>query len=147
MTVPEREAWLRAHATPSELALRALLDLDPRLRGRFRFQAHCCGYYADFLFPAPGDKLIVELDGAVHRSQRARIADAARTRELQRAGYRVLRFWNGQVRTARAQVVNAVLAALGETGAEAACASVDAAALSLDDVVVNTRSGRVSGRA
>lgn len=142
MTVPERESWLRAHATPAELALQSLLALDPRLAApRYRFQAHCCGYYADFLFPAPGDKLVVELDGAVHRTARAKVADAARTRELGRAGFRVLRFWNGQVRSEPAKVLNAVLAALGEIGPVQGCPA-GTAEVSLEDIMVSTRPRR-----
>ncbi|MXX93428.1 MAG: endonuclease domain-containing protein [Chloroflexi bacterium] len=40
-------------------------------------------------------KLVIEVDGGQHDQRRQ--ADAARTRRLNRAGYRVLRFWNNEV--------------------------------------------------
>jgi very-short-patch-repair endonuclease len=39
--------------------------------------------------------LVIELDGGQHAQQV--IADAARTAEIARRGYRVVRFWNGDV--------------------------------------------------
>lgn len=136
MTVAEREAYLRANATPSELVMRDLLDLDERTRGAYRFQAHCCGYFADFLFPAA--KLIVELDGSVHHGATARIADARRTRELGRAGYTVIRFWNGQLREP-AWVQHKILQALGIKTQPVVVSAVAADKISLDDIMVSTR--------
>ena len=59
----------------------------------FRRQHPIGRYVADFACPARG--LAIELDGGQH-SQR-RIEDAARTEELARRGYRVIRFWNSDV--------------------------------------------------
>lgn len=96
LTIAQRELRLRSSATKEELLLKSMLEADPRTSGRFKFQAHCCGYYADFLFRR--EKLIVELDGSVHATQSARIRDRQRTRELATSGYRVIRFWNSQLR-------------------------------------------------
>jgi very-short-patch-repair endonuclease len=40
-------------------------------------------------------KLVIELDGGQHDWQQA--SDAARTRQIEAAGYRILRFWNNDV--------------------------------------------------
>ena len=47
--------------------------------------------------PASRPKLIVELDGGQHADEAA--YDAARTKVLEQAGFRVLRFWNHAVLT------------------------------------------------
>jgi very-short-patch-repair endonuclease len=43
----------------------------------------------------PGKQLAIEIDGGQHAEQGE--ADAARTADLERRGYRVLRFWNNDV--------------------------------------------------
>ncbi len=96
MTPRQREADLRLRATPAETQLNQLLALHPETRDKFKFQAHWRGYYLDFLFARA--KLVVELDGAVHCTTSAKIADARRTVKLTKAGYRVIRFWNGELR-------------------------------------------------
>ncbi len=66
------------------------------LRGRrvcgvkFRRQHLLAGnYIVDFV--ALSERLIVEVDGGVHREPERAAADAARQRVLERLGYRVLR--------------------------------------------------------
>jgi very-short-patch-repair endonuclease len=46
-------------------------------------------------FACPGRKLAIELDGGQHAQQADE--DAARTLEITRRGYRVIRFWNNDV--------------------------------------------------
>jgi very-short-patch-repair endonuclease len=46
-------------------------------------------------FACPARKLVIELDGGQHAAQIA--ADAERSVELARHGYRVIRFWNNEV--------------------------------------------------
>ena len=46
-------------------------------------------------FASPRGKLAIELDGGQHALREAE--DAARTDEVARRGYRVIRFWNGEV--------------------------------------------------
>jgi very-short-patch-repair endonuclease len=58
---------------------------------KFRSQSPVGPYVADFLCAEA--KLIVELDGGQHGIEK----DAARTKALEAAGYRVLRFWNNDV--------------------------------------------------
>ena len=59
----------------------------------FRRQVQIGRYIADF---ASHDlKLIIEVDGSQHGERTA--ADEERTHDLERRGYRVLRFWNNDV--------------------------------------------------
>jgi very-short-patch-repair endonuclease len=77
---------MRRYPTPSEAVLARALA-DGRLGVQFRRQAVVGNrYIADFF--APG-KLVVEVDGPIHRSRA--VSDARRDRVLRRLGYRVLR--------------------------------------------------------
>jgi very-short-patch-repair endonuclease len=96
LTLQQKETWLRTKATPSELHLHRMLDADPRTRGKFNFQKGVHGHFPDFSFPAT--KLIVELDGAVHCGAKARQLDAKRTKQLTNCGWKVIRFWNSELR-------------------------------------------------
>jgi very-short-patch-repair endonuclease len=88
-----RARSLRRNATDAEKLLWSALR-NRRLGGiRFRRQVVIGQYVADFCSANP--KLIVELDGIQHEMQQS--YDDARTRDLEDAGYRVLRFWNGDV--------------------------------------------------
>jgi very-short-patch-repair endonuclease len=82
---------------------------DRRLQTvKFRRQAPVVPYIADFL--CVQHRLVVEVDGSQHvQSSR----DAARDAWLQREGYRVLRFWNHEVLTARESVLATIAAACG----------------------------------
>ena len=62
---------------------------------KFRRQEPIGPFIADFL--APEEWLIVELDGGQHAEPEAAQRDFDRTRELEKRGFRVLRFWNGDV--------------------------------------------------
>jgi very-short-patch-repair endonuclease len=64
-----------------------------RKRHRFRRQHPIGRYIVDFA--CPGLKLAIELDGGQHALRQKE--DAARTAELARRGYRLIRFWNGDV--------------------------------------------------
>jgi Uncharacterized protein conserved in bacteria len=71
------------------------------LRGRrlggfkFRRQQPIGPYIADFVcFEA---KLIVELDGEQHGEAAHTVYDRVRTERLKADGFRVLRFWNGEL--------------------------------------------------
>jgi len=91
----ERARELRQSAPDAERKLwRAL-----RNRGleslRFKRQVPIGPWFADFC--CHGCKLVVELDGYHHAGTKER--DDRRTAWLEREGYRVIRFWNGDVFT------------------------------------------------
>lgn len=111
LTRTQRSAELRRRATPEELKLLAVMQADPRLQGRFKFQAHLLGHYPDFMFRSA--KLIIELDGSVHRGPTARLADARRTRKFTQSGWRVVRFWNSEMRNPQ-EIVERICAALNQ---------------------------------
>jgi very-short-patch-repair endonuclease len=62
---------------------------------KFRRQHPLGSYFVDFVCLSSG--VVVELDGGQHNTEEARSYDARRTRWLEGAGYRVLRFWNHEV--------------------------------------------------
>src|SRR5262249_41609297 len=99
---------LRRDQTTAELKLWFQLR-DRRLSGaKFRRQHPIGPYIADFCcFEA---KLIIELDGGQH-ALRAR-ADSVRTAFLESRGYRVLRFWDNDVLTNLAGVLQRIAESL-----------------------------------
>ncbi len=56
----------------------------------------------------------MELDGAQHREDEGLRHDAVRAAYLEAAGYRVIRFWNHEIRENLDGVVETILAALAE---------------------------------
>jgi very-short-patch-repair endonuclease len=93
---------LRPRTDSARRLRRAAIDAEKRLwRGvpdmlnehRFRRQHPIGPYIVDFACPAC--KLAIELDGGQHAKQQEK--DAARTQDLVRRGYRVIRFWNRDV--------------------------------------------------
>ncbi len=101
---------LRNNATDAERLLWR------HLRGRqldgckFRRQHPYADYILDFV--CLERMVAVELDGSQHAEQVD--ADTMRTVFLERAGFRVLRFWNNQVFEETEGVLEAILAALCE---------------------------------
>lgn len=80
MTEPERRLWLELRAQ--------------RFEGvKFRRQKVIGDYIADFAANDP--KLVIELDGESHGASGA--YDENRTRELEKAGYTVVRYSNSEV--------------------------------------------------
>ena len=91
--MPEAEAklWSRLRAA--------------RLDGiKVRRQAVIGPYIVDFVVPAC--RLVIELDGSQHADQTD--YDARRTALLEREGYRVLRFWNGEVMRSLEEVLRVI---------------------------------------
>jgi very-short-patch-repair endonuclease len=88
-----RTRSLRKNLTDAERMLWHLVR-SRRLNGyKFRRQVWIGEYIADFA--CVERMLIVELDGGQHAE--AIEYDARRTAELQRLGYRVVRYWNNDV--------------------------------------------------
>jgi very-short-patch-repair endonuclease len=95
---------LRRNATEAEKRLWWALRELP-IEYRFRRQHPIGRRVVDFA--CPGRKLVIELDGGEHQTQES--ADAARTDELIRLGYRVIRFWNNDVLSNTSGVVEVIL--------------------------------------
>ena len=95
---------LQQNMTPAERTLWQHLR-GKRLGGyKFRRQQPFGGYILDFVCLEA--KLMIEIDGGQHAEQVA--YDEARTRDLEAAGFTVLRFWNNEV----LQQTEAVLTAI-----------------------------------
>ena len=104
--IQERARELRQEMTPAEQLVWERLR-DRQLDGlKFRRQHPLGRFIVDFC--CPEHRLIVELDGGVHRGQEDH--DEARTEVLEAYGYRVLRFPN----TAVLQDVDGVLQMIAE---------------------------------
>jgi very-short-patch-repair endonuclease len=103
---------LRREATPFERKLWAALKQLELPQGHFRRQAPIGPYFADFAHH--GLRVVVELDGAQHGLDQGVRRDAVRTAYLEAAGYRVIRFWNNEIRENLDGVVETILAALAE---------------------------------
>src|SRR3981081_1263739 len=91
----ERAKQLRVNTNPSEERMWSIVRAR-RLAGlKFRRQHVIGAYIADFVcLPA---KLVIEVDGDSHGSAEAELKDAKRTDEIERTGYRVIRFWSNDV--------------------------------------------------
>ena len=100
-----RARQLRRDSTDAEkmlwVALRKLLPGT-----KVRRQMPIGPYFADFACFA--ERLVIELDGSQHTPE----IDAARARFIEAQGYRVLRFWNNDVRDNIAGVVGTIAAEL-----------------------------------
>ncbi|WP_334146972.1 endonuclease domain-containing protein [Hyphomicrobium sp.] len=107
----ERARRLRRDKTEAERKLwRELRELN-RQGFHFRQQAPIGPYIADFT--DHGAKLVIELDGGQHGEPKAQKTDAARTRWLEKNGYRVLRFWNNDVLANTLSVMDTIVRDVG----------------------------------
>ena len=86
---------LRGESTTAELHLWHHLRRRGLENAKFRRQHPIGPYIVDFC--CEGSMLIVEVDGGGHGVSDQSPEDAQRTRELERLGFRVLRFWNNEV--------------------------------------------------
>ncbi|MBU6464771.1 MAG: endonuclease domain-containing protein [Bradyrhizobium sp.] len=85
---------MRVQPTDAERVLWQRLRHDIALSGsHFRRQALVGPFIVDFA--SRKAKIVIELDGGQHNQQQAQ--DASRQRQIEAAGYRVLRFWNHDV--------------------------------------------------
>ena len=78
---------------------------------KFRRQYPLCGYVVDFVCLAA--RLVIEADGGQHVVQAA--YDNERTRKLEEAGFRVLRFWNDEILRHTEIVLETILRELDTT--------------------------------
>ncbi len=106
----QRSKELRRQMTQAESILWAALRTN-RLAGyHFRRQQLIAGFIADFYCHAA--RLVVEVDGSVHRQQAER--DAGRDAVLAAHGLRVMRVSNEEVQSNLAGVLARIVEACGE---------------------------------
>ncbi|MFB9269456.1 endonuclease domain-containing protein [Bradyrhizobium erythrophlei] len=103
---------LRKNSTDVERILWSELRSN-RLNGaNFRRQVPIENYIADFVCHAA--KLVIELDGGQHFSDRGEQADAKRSAVIESHGFKVLRFSNLDVMKNRAGVLETIATAIAE---------------------------------
>jgi very-short-patch-repair endonuclease len=103
----ERARELRNNPTAAEELLWSRLRKSQLGGLKFSRQMPIAGHFADFACRSA--KLVVELDGSQHLE--ISVADAERTRRIEAQGYTVIRFWNNDLTTNMAGVLEAILAA------------------------------------
>jgi len=86
---------LRKNLTPAEAFLWRHLKAKKLQGRRFNRQHSIRNYIVDFY--CASEKLVIELDGAVHNTPQAQEYDAKRTKVLNKLGYTVIRFENKMV--------------------------------------------------
>jgi len=106
----ERAKQLRSATTEPEQVLWRALKQVPVLGSHFRRQVPLGPYIADFACLKA--RLIIELDGGHHSQDAVAAKDEARTRWLEREGYRVIRFWNAELIENLDGVLDTIYAAL-----------------------------------
>jgi len=106
-----RSRTLRIGMTPLERRLWHRLNRRQLDGIKFRRQAAIGPYIADFL--SHDALLIVELDGETHADVAQARKDEARTRFLGAEGFRVIRFFNSEVRHDLDDVVRRIRLACG----------------------------------
>ena len=103
---------MRAQPTNAERVLWQRLRHDIALAGsHFRRQALVGPFIVDFA--SRKAKIVIELDGGQHNWQQE--SDALRQRQIEAAGYRVLRFWNNDVLGNLEGVLNEIQSVLPPT--------------------------------
>ena len=99
---------MRSEPTKAERRLWTALRRMQAGRSHFRRQVVVEGFVADFACYRL--KLIIEVDGGQHCESEA---DVARTSKLEKAGWRVMRFWNSDVLNNIDGVMGKIAEALG----------------------------------
>jgi very-short-patch-repair endonuclease len=101
---------LRANATETETLLWKRLRAIKIDGSHFRRQVPIGPYVVDFACMAA--RLVIELDGSGHNIDARRTKDDRRTRWPEAEGYRVIRFWNNDLRQNANGVLETIYAAL-----------------------------------
>jgi very-short-patch-repair endonuclease len=114
MAIPEHVLCcareLRATQTEAEVLLWHLLRNRGFCGYKFRRQHPVSGYILDLYCHEA--KLAIELDGGGHGDEEQAAYDEERTKELDGAGIKVLRFWNDELLTNTDAVLEEIFAAL-----------------------------------
>ncbi len=102
---------LRRSMTPQEVKLWNWLREGPVIQGfHFRRQMPLGRFIVDFACVRA--RLVVEIDGSQHGSDRGRLRDGNRDRALTALGFQILRFWNHEVDFEKTVVMDTIHAAL-----------------------------------
>ncbi|RIK96174.1 MAG: hypothetical protein DCC74_11065 [Proteobacteria bacterium] len=104
---------LRHVPTDAELALWKALRRKQLLGIAFRRQHPVGNYVLDFY--CPSHRIAIEIDGGQHASEQNRQKDATRSRWLSGQGIEVLRFWNSDVLSNLAGVLDSIASAISRT--------------------------------
>jgi very-short-patch-repair endonuclease len=107
-TARNRARRMRKTFTDAEMRLWQLLRGRNLKDFKFRRQHPLGPYIADFI--CLERRLVIEVDGGQHQEQAA--YDGKRTKDLEAAGYRVLRFWDNDVLLKTNDVMEAIYHAL-----------------------------------
>src|SRR3954465_5355714 len=97
---------LRASATDAELALWRLVGSRRLANIKFRRQAPIGPWIVDFV--SFEKHLVIEADGSQHADNKG---DARPSADLERRGFRVIRFWNNDILLEPLSVAEAIFAA------------------------------------
>src|ERR1700741_2163308 len=96
IVAPNRSRATAMRATPTDAERKLWWHLRHRMKlpdSHFRRQVRLGNYIVDFANHA--ERIVIEVDGSQHAARSAE--DSARTKFLEREGYRVLRYWNNDV--------------------------------------------------
>jgi very-short-patch-repair endonuclease len=103
---------LRRNQTEAESLLWRCLQSKQINGVKFRRQQPIGPYIVDFV--SFQQKLIIEIDGGQHSYKSETISDEERTAELQKRGYKVIRFWNNEILQNPESVVENIIENLGD---------------------------------
>lgn len=106
----------KENPTPAESVLWKRLRNKQLAGYKFRRQHIIRSFIADFI--CIPKRLIIEVDGLIHQSPDNKLSDAARTIELNLAGFEVLRFTNDDVIYDTDNVMNKILVSLQKRNTE-----------------------------
>ena len=101
----DRRRNLRKKSTKPEEILWWYLR-DKKLGVKFKRQHSIGGYILDFY--SSEKKLIIELDGQVHKTKEAQEYDTVRDKYFKELGYKTIRFWNKEVENEIEKVVETI---------------------------------------
>ena len=106
----ERARQLRRNRTSAERRLWRELRQLKQVGCKFRQQVPIDHFIVDFA--CLSRRLIVEVDGGTHSTDREVAGDARRERYLKDQGFRILRVWNADVRENMEGVMDTIVAVL-----------------------------------
>lgn len=105
-----KRQFLRNNATPAERLLWEHLRKKQLSHFKFRRQHGIGPFIADFYCPEA--KLVIEVDGGIHRSSEAKVYDARRDEFMRDHGISIIRFRNDEIYNSLELVLNVISTAL-----------------------------------